>query len=43
MVLNARDQLSYDGLAAAMFIIGLVGYFLDLAAQNLFKRLSKAF
>jgi len=43
MVLNARDQLSYDGLAAAMFIIGLVGYFLDLGAQNLFKRVSKAF
>jgi NitT/TauT family transport system permease protein len=43
MVLNARDQLSYDGLAAAMFIIGLVGYFLDLGAQNLFKKVSKAF
>ena len=34
-VLNARDQLSYDQLAATMVLIGLVGYLIDLAFQRI--------
>ena len=37
-ILNARDQLSYDNLAAAMFLSGLVGFFLDLITQKVFAR-----
>lgn len=37
-ILNARDQLSYDGLAGAMFVIGLVGFTLDLLTQKIFAR-----
>lgn len=37
-VLNARDQLSYDGLAAAMFLIGFVGFWLDLGVQKLLRQ-----
>ncbi len=33
-VLNARDQLSYDQLAATMVLIGLVGYLIDLVFQR---------
>lgn len=43
MVLNARDQLSYDGLAAAMFVIGVIGYALDLSAQRFFQKISSSF
>lgn len=33
-VLNARDQLAYDELAATMLLIGVVGYAIDLAFQK---------
>lgn len=33
-VLNARDQLSYDQLAATMLLIGIVGYLIDLAFRR---------
>lgn len=38
LVLSARDQLAYDLLASTMFVIGLVGFFLDLATQKLFRK-----
>lgn len=41
LVLNARDQLAYDLLASTMFVIGLVGFFLDLGAQKIFRTLTQ--
>lgn len=37
VVLNARDQLSYDQLAAAMFSIGLIGFVMDLGIRRLLR------
>lgn len=36
-VLNARDQLAYDQLAATMLLIGLVGFTLDATFQWLLR------
>ena len=33
-VLNARDQLAYDQLAATMLLIGMVGFAIDLVFQR---------
>jgi NitT/TauT family transport system permease protein len=41
LILNARDQLSYDLLAATMFVIGSVGFVLDTATQSAFRRISR--
>jgi NitT/TauT family transport system permease protein len=40
LILNARDQLAYDLLAGTMFVIGLVGFFLDLGAQKVFRSIT---
>lgn len=40
LILNARDQLSYQNLAATMFVIGAVGFLLDLLTQKVFKGIS---
>jgi NitT/TauT family transport system permease protein len=40
LILNARDQLAYDLLASTMFVIGLVGFFLDLGAQKIFRSIT---
>lgn len=37
VVLNSRDQLAYDQLAAAMLTIGLIGFFMDLGFRKLLK------
>lgn len=37
LILNARDQLSYQNLAATMFVIGAVGFILDWLTQRVFK------
>ena len=37
VVLNSRDQLAYDQLAAAMFTIGLTGFLMDLSLRKLLK------
>lgn len=37
---DARDTLEYDRLAATVLIIGIIGFALDLALQQLIKRLS---
>lgn len=37
VVLNSRDQLAYDQLAAAMFTIGLIGFLMDLSLRKLLK------
>ncbi len=37
VVLNSRDQLAYDQLAAAMVTIGLIGFLMDLALRKLLK------
>lgn len=37
-ILNARDQLAYDQLAAIMLLIGLLGFVMDWLAQRLFAR-----
>lgn len=36
-VLDARDQLAYDRLAATMLLIGVVGFTLDAAFQHLLR------
>jgi NitT/TauT family transport system permease protein len=41
LILNARDQLSYDLLAATMFVIGSVGFVLDSVTQSAFRRISR--
>jgi NitT/TauT family transport system permease protein len=35
-ILNSRDQLAYDQLAAIMLTIGLLGFIIDWVAQKLF-------
>ncbi len=42
LILNARDQLSYQNLAATMFVIGAVGFALDWLTQKLFKSFNNA-
>lgn len=37
VVLNSRDQLAYDQLAAAMVSIGLIGFLMDLLLRKLLK------
>ncbi len=37
VVLNSRDQLAYDQLAAAMFTIGLTGFLMDLSLRKLLQ------
>lgn len=37
-ILNARDQLEYDSLAAIMLTIGVIGFALDWLTQWAFKR-----
>jgi NitT/TauT family transport system permease protein len=37
VVLNSRDQLAYDQLAAAMVTIGLIGFLMDLLLRKLLK------
>ena len=36
-VLNTRDQFDYPLLAGIMFVIGVVGYVMDLAARKILK------
>ena len=35
-ILNSRDQLAYDQLAAIMLTIGILGFAIDWIAQKLF-------
>ncbi|MFM6977953.1 MAG: ABC transporter permease [Micrococcales bacterium] len=41
-ILNSRDQLAYDQLAAIMLTIGVLGFAIDWIAQKLFSLWSKS-
>jgi NitT/TauT family transport system permease protein len=41
-ILNSRDQLAYDQLAAIMLTIGVIGFIIDWVAQKLFAVWSKS-